>query len=115
MLRRFGHDVEVLDGPAMRAEVASPTYRAGIWDRTGTGLLDPARLADGLRAAAARLGVRIFEGTPAEALEPRGDGIDVRTPHGRSARVACCWPRARSRRSCARSAATSCPSTTTRS
>jgi glycine/D-amino acid oxidase-like deaminating enzyme len=83
VLRRFGHDVEVLDGPAMRAEVASPTYRAGIWDRTGTGLLDPARLADGLRAAAVRLGVRIFEGTPAEALEPRGDGVDVRTPHGR--------------------------------
>src|SRR6185436_20462012 len=83
VLRRFGHDVVVLDGPAVRAEVDSPTYRAGIWDRTGAGLLDPGRLADGLRAAAERLGVRIFEGTPAEALEPRGEGVDVRTPHGR--------------------------------
>ena len=71
LLRRFGHDVEVFDGPAMRAEVASPTYRAGIWDRTGAGLLDPGRLADGLRAAAQRAGVRIFERTRAEALEPR--------------------------------------------
>jgi glycine/D-amino acid oxidase-like deaminating enzyme len=78
LLRRFGHDVEVFDGPAMRAEVASPTYRAGIWDKTGAGLLDPGRLADGLRTAAQRAGVRIFEGTRAERLERRGrDGIDV--------------------------------------
>jgi len=83
VLRRFGHDVVVLDGPAVRAEVDSPTYRAGIWDRTGAGLLDPGRLADGLRTAAERIGVRMFEGTPAEALEPRGEGVDVRTPHGR--------------------------------
>ena len=83
MLRRFGHDVEVLDGPAMRAEVASPTYRAGIWDRTGAGLLDPGRLADGLRAAAQRAGVRIFERTRAEALERRGsDGVAVAAAGG---------------------------------
>jgi glycine/D-amino acid oxidase-like deaminating enzyme len=79
VLRRFGHDVGVLDGPAMRAEVASPTYRAGIWDRTGAGLLDPGGLADGLRRAALRAGVRIFERTRAEALEPAGaDRVDVR-------------------------------------
>jgi glycine/D-amino acid oxidase-like deaminating enzyme len=83
MLRRFGHDVEVLDGPAMRAEVASPTYRAGIWDRTGAGLLDPGRLADGLRAAAQRAGVRTFERTRAEALERRGrDGVVVAAAGG---------------------------------
>jgi glycine/D-amino acid oxidase-like deaminating enzyme len=83
LLRRFGHDVEVLDGPAMRAEVASPTYRAGIWDRTGAGLLDPGRLADGLRAAAQKAGVRIFEGTRAEGLERRGsDGVDVVAARG---------------------------------
>ena len=83
LLRRFGHDVEVLDGPAMRAEVASPTYRAGIWDRTGAGLLDPGRLADGLRAAAQRTGVRIFERTRAEALERRGsDGVAVAAAGG---------------------------------
>jgi len=84
LLRRFGHDVEVLDGPAMRAEVASPTYRAGIWDRTGAGLLDPGRLADGLRAAAEWAGVRIFERTRAEGLERRGgDGVEVLATGGR--------------------------------
>jgi len=61
LLRRFGHDVTLLDGAAMRAQVASPTYRGGIWDRTGAGLLDPGKLAAGLRAAALRVGVRIHE------------------------------------------------------
>jgi glycine/D-amino acid oxidase-like deaminating enzyme len=83
LLRRFGHEVEVLDGPAMRAEVASPTYRGGIWDRTGAGLLDPGRLADGLRAAAQRAGVRIHEHTRAEALREHGrDAVDVRCSGG---------------------------------
>ncbi|WP_028060092.1 hypothetical protein [Candidatus Solirubrobacter pratensis] len=34
LLRRWGHDVELLDAVAMRAEVHSPTYRASIgWER----------------------------------------------------------------------------------
>src|SRR4051812_36490770 len=68
LLRRYGHDVEVLDGPAMRAEVRSPTYRGGVWDRTDAGLIDPGRLVDGLRAAAQRLGVRVFEHTHGDVL-----------------------------------------------
>jgi glycine/D-amino acid oxidase-like deaminating enzyme len=60
-LRRYGHDVELLDGPAMRAEVASPTYRGGVWDRTGAGVLDPGKLCAGLREVALRLGVRVYE------------------------------------------------------
>jgi glycine/D-amino acid oxidase-like deaminating enzyme len=115
LLPRFGHDVEVFDGPAMRREVASPTYRAGVWDRTGMALVDPARLADGLRAAAQRLGVRINEHTPADALRVASGLIDVPVPTAASARAGSCSPRARTRRCCARSAATSCRSTTTRS
>src|SRR4051795_9475574 len=38
-LERFGHEVTVLDGAAMRAEVASPTYLGGVWDHTGAGIL----------------------------------------------------------------------------
>jgi glycine/D-amino acid oxidase-like deaminating enzyme len=30
LLERFGHSVTVLDGAAMRAEVASPTYLGGV-------------------------------------------------------------------------------------
>ena len=49
LLRAYGHDVELLDGPAVRAQVASPVYKAGLWQRNGAALVDPARLADGLR------------------------------------------------------------------
>ncbi len=79
LLRAYGHDVVVLDGEAMRAEVRSPTYRGGIWDRTGAGILDPGKLCAGLRAAALRLGVRVFEHTAAESIE---EGV-VLTPSGR--------------------------------
>src|SRR6185503_3298364 len=50
-LERLGHDVLLLDRDHVRAEVISPTYRAGLWQRSGTGLLDPARLAWGLARA----------------------------------------------------------------
>lgn len=75
-------DDEYLDAQAVRGEVHSPTYLAGTWDREGTAMLDPARLAWGLAAAAEAAGVRIVENTPVERLRRRGDGIDVRTAHG---------------------------------
>ncbi len=79
LLRRWGHDVVRLDGEAMRAQVNSPTYRGGIWDRTGAGVLDPGKLCAGLREAALRLGVRIYEHTAAQWL----DGDVVLTAAGR--------------------------------
>jgi glycine/D-amino acid oxidase-like deaminating enzyme len=84
LLRRFRHDVEVLATPeAMRAEVASPTYRGGIWDRTGAGVLHPGKLALGLRDAAVRAGVRVFEHTPATALHDHDGQVEVVAPQGR--------------------------------
>ena len=47
----------------VRAEVASPTYLAGLWTRDDNALVDPARLAWGLADAAESLGVRIHEDT----------------------------------------------------
>jgi glycine/D-amino acid oxidase-like deaminating enzyme len=79
LLRRFGHEVTVFDGPAMRAEISSPTYVGGIWDRTGAAVLDPGKLAIGLRAAALRAGVRLYEHSPAQSVR---DAM-VFTPHGR--------------------------------
>jgi glycine/D-amino acid oxidase-like deaminating enzyme len=67
---------------AMRAEVNSPTYLAGSWDRRGTAMIQPARLAWGLAAACERLGVRIAERTPATDLAGDSDGVTVRTRHG---------------------------------
>jgi glycine/D-amino acid oxidase-like deaminating enzyme len=82
LLRAYGHDVEVLDAAAMRAEVDSPTYLGGIWDRSGAGLVHPGRLVAGLRDAALAAGVRIHEHTPAIALAEAGDGVTVTTPGG---------------------------------
>jgi len=81
-LRRFGHDAELLDGEAARALVASPTYLGGVLDRTGSALLDPGRLGEGLRAAAERLGVELFEDSAVLRLRARGTGMVVTTGGG---------------------------------
>jgi glycine/D-amino acid oxidase-like deaminating enzyme len=84
LLRRHGHDVEVFATPAaMQAEVASPTYRGGVWDRSAGGLLHPGKLALGLRDAAVRAGVRVYEHTAASGLRDDGDAVEVLCPQGR--------------------------------
>ena len=71
-----------LDTEAVRAEVNSPTYLAGAWDKDGTALVQPAALAWGLAAACERLGVRIAERTPATGLASAADGVRVRLRDG---------------------------------
>ena len=71
LLGRFGYQVELLDGDQVRAEITSEKFLSGMWTRTGSALVNPARLADGLRAAAARAGVRIHEHSPVRALRDR--------------------------------------------
>lgn len=82
LLRRFGHRAEVLDRDATRAEVDSPTYLGGLWCETDTALVHPGRLADGLRAAAARAGVEIFEHSPVHGVGLHGAGVTVATDAG---------------------------------
>lgn len=67
-------DFVFLDETAIRAEVGSPVYRAGLWDKKGSAMLNPARLAWGLQRACLELGVEIYEHTPVRGL--------TRTPHG---------------------------------
>jgi glycine/D-amino acid oxidase-like deaminating enzyme len=85
-----GDGVTFLDAEAMRAEVNSPTFVAGAWDKDGTAMIQPARLAWGLAGACERIGVRIAERTPATGLASDADGVTVRTRHGvlRARRVA---------------------------
>jgi glycine/D-amino acid oxidase-like deaminating enzyme len=63
--------------------VDSPTFLGGLRTRTGGGLVDPAALCWGLKAAAVRRGVRIYEGTEVVAMRNHGDVVQVATPHGR--------------------------------
>jgi glycine/D-amino acid oxidase-like deaminating enzyme len=73
---------EFLDERAVRAELRSPTYKAGVWDRRGTALVDPAALAWGLAAAAEAAGVRVLEHTPVAGVTRSGNGLALRTAHG---------------------------------
>jgi hypothetical protein len=57
-LRQLGQRVELLDREAMQDHVHSPTYIGGLWRKDRASLVDPARLAWGLKAAAESLGVR---------------------------------------------------------
>ena len=68
LMRRFGYEVELLDGEEVRASITSEKFISGMWTRTGSALVNPGRLADGLRAAAARAGVRIHERSPVRDL-----------------------------------------------
>lgn len=80
---RWGENAEVLDRDAMQSQVHSPTYLGGLRVRSGGGLMDPARLSWGLKAAALRRGVRIHEGTPVLQLSRSSSGgVVARTPHG---------------------------------
>jgi glycine/D-amino acid oxidase-like deaminating enzyme len=82
--------IEFLDADAVRGQVDSPTFLAGLYDRRGVAMLHPAKLAWGLKRACLGLGVRFHEHTPALSLRPHGAGMAVRTPGGqvRARRVA---------------------------
>jgi len=82
-LRSLGQSVEWLDQETLRSQVHSPTYSGGLWRKDRAALIDPARLAWGLKTAAESLGVRIYEDSKAISIEKDGVGVLVDTPLGR--------------------------------
>jgi glycine/D-amino acid oxidase-like deaminating enzyme len=83
-LRSAGHEARFLDGSGVRSEVCSPTYLAGLWEPHSTALVEPARLAWGLRQAVLDAGVRVYEGTAAIGLELERAGVLVSTAAGQA-------------------------------
>lgn len=79
----LGEGLTWLERDAVRAEADSPTFLAGLWDRTGVALVNPARLAWGLLRACEQAGVRVYEHTPATRLGARGARVAAATPYGR--------------------------------
>jgi len=73
--------VELVDREAVRALLGTDAYHGGLIDRRD-GHLHPLNLCLGEARAAASLGVRIFEETPASGIEG-GTELIVTTPHGR--------------------------------
>ncbi|MGN9838750.1 NAD(P)/FAD-dependent oxidoreductase [Nonomuraea sp. H19] len=82
LISELGLDYLPLDREQVRAEIDSPTYLGGLWERSGCAMLDPARLAWGLREACLGLGVRLHERSPVRSLSDDGTRIELRTPHG---------------------------------
>ncbi len=80
---RYGTELTVLDAEQVRAEIDSPTFLGALWDKDGVAMVNPARLAWGLKQACLDQGVRIHEHTRAEEIEQQGAGISVRTPYAR--------------------------------
>ncbi len=70
----YGASLTLLDVSQARARVDSPTYLGALHD-PDSAILEPARLAWGLREACLRRGVRIQEGTCARGLGRARDGI----------------------------------------
>jgi glycine/D-amino acid oxidase-like deaminating enzyme len=81
--REHGETPTLLGAEEVRAEVSSPTYLGGLWHHTGSAMVDPARLAWGLREAAAADGVRIHEHTRVTRLRQDDDGVVLETARGR--------------------------------
>jgi glycine/D-amino acid oxidase-like deaminating enzyme len=71
-----------LDRAAVRAQVNSPTYLAGLFEPHTCAIVHPAKLALELARACTEAGVQIFEHTPARALTSGPHGCAVTTPGG---------------------------------
>jgi glycine/D-amino acid oxidase-like deaminating enzyme len=81
-MREHGYRVDILDGGAVRNEVASPSYHGGMWVHGQTAIVNPARLAWGLRRACIDAGVRIHEGTAVKAIHREDGHIRLTTAGG---------------------------------
>jgi glycine/D-amino acid oxidase-like deaminating enzyme len=78
LARRYDHRVRLLDADEVRAEVNSPTYLGGMFDADRVAMLDPAKLAWGLRRACLEVGVRVHEHTRVTGL--RADRAALHAP-----------------------------------
>jgi glycine/D-amino acid oxidase-like deaminating enzyme len=85
--RAAGHDVELLDAERVRTLVSSPTYLAALHDPHGVALVEPARLAWGLRRACLDLGVRVHERSRVTAVGEDGAAVTVTTSSGPTVRA----------------------------
>ncbi|WP_332603138.1 NAD(P)/FAD-dependent oxidoreductase [Arthrobacter sp. S2(2024)] len=62
--------------------IKSDAFLAGLWTKGDTVLVNPAKLAWGLRRVCLQLGVRIYESTPALKLKDRGITVEIITHSG---------------------------------
>lgn len=78
----WGEDSTFLDADQVRADINSPTYLAGMRLRTGSGLVNPAKLLNALCRAALSRGVTIYTQTPVASLRESAEHVELVTPSG---------------------------------
>jgi glycine/D-amino acid oxidase-like deaminating enzyme len=81
----WGEELVFLDRAAVREEVHSPRWQAGLFRPPAQGrdaLVDPAKLVRGLARVAAERGVAIHDGTRVPHVERRAGGVEIRTAMG---------------------------------
>jgi glycine/D-amino acid oxidase-like deaminating enzyme len=81
LAREYGSPIRFLSGGEMRDRGLPPAFLSGVLEEQG-GTLDPGKYMSGLRTAALRAGVRLFEGTRVIELTD-GPTLAVRTEGGR--------------------------------
>ncbi|HUY98568.1 MAG TPA: FAD-dependent oxidoreductase [Verrucomicrobiae bacterium] len=81
---RGAHDPQAvwLDASAVQQHLRSPLLLGGVRSTGGSALLNPARLARGLRRVAEAQGVRVYEQTPVRRIRPTAGGVELRTAGG---------------------------------
>lgn len=82
LYKKYGHDAHLLDKTAINKEVNSPLFHGGLWSKSRSGTVHPAKLAWGLKKVAIELGVRIYENTPLVSSTHLKPGVLVITPQG---------------------------------
>jgi glycine/D-amino acid oxidase-like deaminating enzyme len=71
-----------MERDAMRSLVASPSYHGGLWIHERTAIVNPAKLAWGLRRACIDAGVRIHDNSAVTRLVAGTERIQLTTAHG---------------------------------
>ena len=79
LAERFGKRVDVLDREEAQLVVRSPVVIGGFRQHDDHALVHPAKLAWGLRDAAAALGAELFENSRVEAIEHADQGVRLLT------------------------------------
>lgn len=80
---QYGRKVELLPAEAVRERIRSDRFLGGTLDHEGSALVNPARLAWGLRRACLDLGIAIYEHTHIDTLTRSPDGpVVARAAYG---------------------------------
>jgi glycine/D-amino acid oxidase-like deaminating enzyme len=82
LAKEYGEEFTWLNQTEVKAKLNSPTYLGGLYNPDGVALVDPARLAWGLRDSALKRGVRIYENTMVNELEDKKHKVRAVTDLG---------------------------------